>query len=61
MRGCGRSLTRSLGVQVKFGGVGDGMNDGSRAGVEQVRANCERSSGIVGLCTIHQCVAGLPG
>ncbi|NWL19109.1 hypothetical protein F6476_19400 [Pseudomonas umsongensis] len=36
-----RSLTRSLGGQVGFGGGGDGMNDGSR-GSEQVKANCGR-------------------
>ncbi|MCK3839833.1 hypothetical protein E4P01_18140 [Pseudomonas sp. NCIMB 10586] len=31
VRGDGCSLTRSLGVQVKFGGVGDGMNDWLKA------------------------------
>ncbi|TGY17494.1 hypothetical protein FIV35_22775 [Pseudomonas rhodesiae] len=61
MRGHGCSLIRSVGGQVRFDGVGDGVNDGLKGGVEQVRADCERSSGVVGLCTIHQCVAGLPG
>ncbi|KAB0570089.1 hypothetical protein C9383_25030 [Pseudomonas palleroniana] len=61
MRGFGCSLTRSSGGQAGLGGEGDGMNDWLKDGVEQVGANCERSSGVVGLGTIHQCVAGLPG
>ncbi|AZP71672.1 MAG TPA: hypothetical protein ENI30_09775 [Gammaproteobacteria bacterium] len=61
VRGYGGSLTRSLGVQARFGGEGDGMNEWLKGRVEQVGANCEQSSGVVGLCTIHQCVAGLPG
>ena len=61
MHGQGCSLTRSLGGHV---GSGGGMRRDERltqGGVEQVEANCGRSSGVVGLCTIHQCIAGLPG
>ncbi|AYF49503.1 hypothetical protein C9382_16275 [Pseudomonas aylmerensis] len=61
LRGQGCSLIRSVGAQDRFDGEGDGMNDGAQGRVEQVRANCERSSGVVGLCTIQQRVAGLPG
>ncbi|MRU52294.1 hypothetical protein FIV37_18570 [Pseudomonas gessardii] len=61
VRGIGCSLTRSLGGQVGLGGEGDGMNDGLKGESEQVEANREQSSGVVGLGTIHQCVAGLPG
>ncbi|AYG08553.1 hypothetical protein D7M10_16270 [Pseudomonas fluorescens] len=61
VRGYGCSLTRSLGGQVGLGGEGDGMNDRLKGESEQVEANREQSSGVVGLCTIQQCVAGLPG